>query len=104
MSLSRKCDRCKKFYNLYPYKDGGNSSDREGINGISLISMSDEKKFYNVEVLDLCPECLHSLKVWLDVYLEKSEESYIKTELNIETEGKCDDVKEVEDWDPRMIY
>lgn len=101
MSVAKRCNRCHKFFDLYPYSNGNNGNNRECVNGITVASISDEQKFYNVELLDLCPECLHGLKVWLDTYLDNPDDSYIKTKLNIETEGKCNEV-EIEINHPNM--
>lgn len=62
MSLAKKCDRCRDYY-----EQKNISFKKERVNGIALIDrkVSNEAHFNRI-VYDLCPKCLNSLVIWLE--------------------------------------
>lgn len=57
MSLAKKCDRCKKFYEHYPIENLG------AYNGIIKIKQAFDGTidFYDTTI-DLCPDCMASFE------------------------------------------
>lgn len=64
MATAKKCDRCHKLYNPYPEK--GNANNKESINGMMTCSISEKRSYYDIDLIDLCPECLVELGEWLN--------------------------------------
>ena len=61
MALAMKCDRCGKLYEHY-----GNTNVADKANAIKLIYQDESCKQWVEEYMDLCPECLFQLIVWID--------------------------------------
>lgn len=66
MARARKCDRCGKLYEpksapIKHFNSGGKS------NGIHLVDKSLDNKYFTVACIDLCPECLEDLSIWLNM-------------------------------------
>lgn len=64
MAFAKKCDRCGGLYEMYPAS--GNKNHEDYINGITTASISEERRFYNIDLIDLCPKCLEELAEWLN--------------------------------------
>ena len=61
MALARKCDRCSELYEAYNEKN-----DKKHINGMILVNVDDERKYYGHGVRDLCPKCSEKLMRWFN--------------------------------------
>lgn len=59
---AKKCDRCGSFYESC---NGANNYLKR--NKFMLVKAKDDKRFKNneLQVLDLCPECMEGLMRWL---------------------------------------
>ena len=70
MALPKKCDRCGKLYEEYNTKNDGKK-----INGILLLNIDCNEKYYLHGPFDLCPDCKDSFGEWLanknkdDIYI-----------------------------------
>lgn len=62
MASAKKCDRCGAFYQ----KDDFSKNDKRRL---------DLSRFngFTWDGIDLCPECLHSLKEWLENPIKERE-------------------------------
>lgn len=64
--LAKKCDRCGELYML---KEANIRNQK--INGLMLIRRSFNNQSYtNCGYIDLCPSCLDSLNLWLNMQFE----------------------------------
>ena len=59
MANARKCDRCGLYYDSY--NDKNNS---EKINGIMLINIDSNNRYFSHGPHDLCPACSNELMKW----------------------------------------
>lgn len=57
---AKKCDRCGTLYEIYNTK-----SDRKKCNGLQLLNIDGNQKYWSQGVYDLCPECMEGLMRWL---------------------------------------
>ncbi len=73
MAMARKCDRCGKFYEDYIPE---NKDNPKYINGLSTVSINKERKFYNVDLVDLCEDCLKEFADWVN---KDPEYRYVRT-------------------------
>ena len=60
MANARKCDRCGLYYNEYNVK-----YNAEKINGINLLNIGWNNKYFSHGPYDLCPTCSDELMKWL---------------------------------------
>ena len=60
MAIMRQCDRCKATYKPYNYRN-----NEKKINGINLLNLDNEQKYWNHGPYDLCPVCSDKLIKWL---------------------------------------
>lgn len=65
---AKKCDRCAKLYE--DYRDKVNHA-----NAIRLVHRGNAYEATNIKLIDLCPECLGSFKLWLKIPGRKDETS-----------------------------
>lgn len=58
-----KCDRCGAFFELY----NGNEvfARSKKANGLLLIDMDCDRKYWKRESMDLCPDCMCALERFL---------------------------------------
>lgn len=59
MAIARKCDRCGLYYD--EYNVGYNA---EKINGINLLNIDSNGKYFSHGPQDLCPACSNELMRW----------------------------------------
>ena len=57
MSIAKSCDICGKLYPIYNTKKSENDT-----NGIMLLNIDEQMKYYSHKPLDCCPECMDSIK------------------------------------------
>ena len=57
MSIAKSCDICGKLYPIYNTKKNENDT-----NGIMLLNIDEQMKYYPHKALDCCPECMDSIK------------------------------------------
>ena len=70
MANAKKCDRCGKFYDEY-----NTCRNNKKPNGIQVISLDTNHKYFEYALIDLCPECMDQFQEWLKpVGNTKSEE------------------------------
>lgn len=60
MATARKCDRCGLYYDEYNVKDNA-----EKINGINLLIVDSDNRYFSHGPRDLCPACSNELMKWL---------------------------------------
>ena len=60
MATARKCDRCGLYYDEYNVK-----YNAEKINGINLLNIDSNDKYFSHGPHDLCPACSNDLMKWL---------------------------------------
>lgn len=80
MAIAKKCDRCGKLFEQYPCSEV--QQENNYINGIATVAITENRSFYNVDLVDLCPDCLIELKKWMDRYINKPSDSVIQTNVN----------------------
>lgn len=56
MAKARRCDVCKKYYDIY-YHDNSVS----GPNTVRLLRKELDDSAYNCDTFDVCPECLKAV-------------------------------------------
>lgn len=60
---AKKCDRCSKLYEHY---DGSKKfRDTEKANALILIDSNLDNKYWSRRNLDLCPDCMKMLEVFI---------------------------------------
>lgn len=60
MACAKKCDRCGKLYDEYNLKD-----DEKNPNGIMVLNLDYQRKYYAHDVMDLCPDCMRKFQDWM---------------------------------------
>lgn len=53
MACAKKCDRCGKLYEQYNSKN-----DKKNPNGIMILNLDAQRKYYSHGAIDLCPGCM----------------------------------------------
>lgn len=53
MACAKKCDRCGKLYEQYNSKN-----DRKNPNGIMVLNLDSQRRYFAHNALDLCPDCM----------------------------------------------
>ena len=66
MANAKKCDRCGSYYDSYNDKNNA-----EKINGIMLINIDSNNRYFSHEPYDLCPVCSDELMKWFRKENEK---------------------------------
>ena len=51
MACAKKCDRCGKLYEQYNSKN-----DRKNPNGIMVLNLDSQRRYFTHNALDLCPD------------------------------------------------
>lgn len=59
MACAKKCDRCGKLYEQYNSKN-----DRKNPNGIMVLNLDSQRRYFAHNVLDLCPDCMKGFQDW----------------------------------------
>ena len=59
MATARKCDRCGSYYDSYNI-----INNSEKINGIMLINIYSDNRYFSHGSRDLCPACSNELMKW----------------------------------------
>lgn len=54
MSLAKKCDICGKLYEAYNFRKNQNKPS-----GIMLLNVCKDNSYFQSDVIDCCPECMH---------------------------------------------
>ena len=60
MSIAKKCDRCGELYTLYNVKKSETDT-----NGMMLLNIDEKMSYFSHKAMDLCPDCMKSLRFWL---------------------------------------
>lgn len=60
MACAKKCDRCEKLYEQYNSKN-----DRKNPNGIMVLNLDSQRRYFAHNALDLCPDCMKGFQDWL---------------------------------------
>lgn len=60
MACARKCDRCGKLYEEYNLKN-----DEKNPNGIMVLNLDYQRKYYPHDAMDLCPDCMRKFQDWI---------------------------------------
>lgn len=60
MACAKKCDRCGKLYEQYNSKN-----DRKNPNGIMVLNLDSQRRYFAHNALDLCPDCMKGFQDWL---------------------------------------
>ena len=60
MAAARECDRCGNLYK--PYNTANNNKK---INGIMVLNIDAQGRFYEHKAIDLCPDCKDQFEGWL---------------------------------------
>lgn len=66
MANAKKCDRCGSYYDSYNDK-----SNAKKINGIMLINIDSNNRYFSHGPYDLCPACSDELMKWFGKENEK---------------------------------
>lgn len=67
MAYAKKCDRCGKLYEEYNI-----NKDEKNPNGIMVLNLDYQRKFYSHTHMDLCPDCMKGFHDWFgEVKAEK---------------------------------
>lgn len=61
MACARKCDRCGKLYEEYNLKN-----DEKNPNGIMVLNLDYQRKYYLHDAMDLCPDCMRKFQDWME--------------------------------------
>ena len=59
MACAKKCDRCGKLYEQYNSKN-----DRKNPNGIMVLNLDSQRRYFTHNALDLCPDCMKKFQDW----------------------------------------
>ena len=59
MACAKKCDRCGKLYEQYNSKN-----DRKNPNGIMVLNLDSQRRYFTHNALDLCPDCMKGCQDW----------------------------------------
>lgn len=59
MACAKKCDRCGKLYEQYNSKN-----DRKNPNGIMVLNLDSQRRYFTHNALDLCPDCMKEFQDW----------------------------------------
>lgn len=59
MACAKKCDRCGKLYEQYNFKN-----DRKNPNGIMVLNLDSQRRYFTHNALDLCPDCMKKFQDW----------------------------------------
>lgn len=59
MACAKKCDRCGKLYEQYNSKN-----DRKNPNGIMVLNLDSQRRYFTHNALDLCPDCMKGFQDW----------------------------------------
>ena len=59
MACAKKCDRCGKLYEQYNSKN-----DRKNPNGIMVLNLDSQRRYFTHNALDLCPDCMKRFQDW----------------------------------------
>lgn len=59
MACAKKCDRCGKLYEQYNFKN-----DRKNPNGIMVLNLDSQRRYFAHNALDLCPDCMKGFQDW----------------------------------------
>ena len=59
MACAKKCDRCGKLYEQYNSKN-----DRKHPNGIMVLNLDSQRRYFTHNALDLCPDCMKGFQDW----------------------------------------
>lgn len=59
MACAKKCDRCGKLYEQYNSKN-----DRKNPNGIMVLNLDSQRRYFAHNALDLCPDCMKGFQGW----------------------------------------
>ena len=69
MACAKKCDRCGKLYEQYNSKN-----DRKNPNGIMVLNLDSQRRYFAHNALDLCPDCTKGFQDWFgEVHLKLTE-------------------------------
>lgn len=60
MACAKKCDRCGKLYEQYNSKN-----DKKNPNGIMVLNLDSQRRYFTHNALDLCPDCMKEFQDWL---------------------------------------
>ena len=60
MACAKKCDRCGKLYEEYNIED-----DKKNPNGIMVLNLDSQRRYFTHNVMDLCPDCMKEFQDWL---------------------------------------
>ena len=66
MAIARKCDRCGIHYDEYNI-----TNSETKINGINLLNIDSNNKYWSHGPYDLCPACSDELTKWFRKENEK---------------------------------
>lgn len=91
MACAKKCDRCGKLYELYNSKN-----DRKNPNGIMVLNLDAQRKYYSHGAIDLCPGCMKEFQDWMEEVkqmerLTERIKRLQKDDLIVYTNGKYED-------------
>lgn len=73
MAIARKCDVCGKFYEEYNTK-----RDKKNTNGFMFLNRLDNRNYYDHDPYDCCPECMTSIRNYVNALRGKKPGSYFK--------------------------
>ena len=59
MACAKKCDRCGKLYEQYNSKN-----DRKNPNGIMVLNLDSQRRYFTHNARDLCPDCMKGFQDW----------------------------------------
>lgn len=57
MAIAKKCDICGKLYELYNTRNDGDHT-----NGLMLLNIDYDNKYWSHGKIDCCPECMESIR------------------------------------------
>ena len=68
MAAARKCDICGKFYEPYNnmYIDYSCRKNPDHTNGFTLLNIVNDGDFATTNIQDCCPECMESIKRYIE--------------------------------------
>lgn len=61
MANAKRCDRCKRFYENY-----NEEKDEKKINSIIPANVSDDRRYWAHNIIELCPECMDEFSHWMN--------------------------------------
>lgn len=73
MAIARKCDVCGKFYEEYNTK-----RDKKNTNGFMFLNLLDNQNYHDHDPYDCCPECMTSIRNYVNALRGKKPGSYFK--------------------------